>query len=324
MMDLAPQEIEAVDALAPRFCPDCRASKLLHRGEGLVVELARAGPPAILKIIPSATEIAHVLRARLGWITHLHQNGLRVPELIASTGGGLVEAVELRGIIYTAYAYISMPITARNQIDWRDATMPPRLGNVMGRMHRLARSYRPGPGKPTIGHWHDADWLREPERVLHRSQSAIADSIYQLRDRISQFPRDQANYGLIHDDLHTGNVFCLDGDLVIIDFDCCHHSWYAGDISSAVLFRVWIGPHKDAQEATAFLQGLIQGYTAQNDLPLEWASMLPYFLKLREISLFQSFYRDMDASRMEGDAFFQYLFDSISMDKPFFDVDFIH
>ena len=68
------------------------------------------------------------------------QHGLRVPELIASTKGSPVESVNLSGIIYTAYAYISMPITARNQVDWRDAAMPPRLGNVMGQMHRLARS----------------------------------------------------------------------------------------------------------------------------------------------------------------------------------------
>ena len=173
--------------------------------------------------------------------------------------------------------------------------------------------------------WHEADWVCAPESVLHPSQAAIAGAIMRLRDVISRFPRNAGNYGLIHDDLHTGNVFCIDGELAVIDFDCCHYGWFAADLSSALLFRTWIRPEKERQEvkdqAIGFLRGVIQGYQTQLDLPPDWAQMLPHLLKLREISLFQSDYRGIDASGGEGDELFWYLFDSISKDKPFLDVD---
>lgn len=47
--------------------------------------------------------------------------------------------------------------------------------------------------------------------------------------------------------------------------------------------------------------------------------MLSPLLKLREISLFQSFYRDVDASCGKEDALFRYLFKSINEDRPFLD-----
>jgi Ser/Thr protein kinase RdoA (MazF antagonist) len=112
----------------------------------------------------------------------------------------------------------------------------------------------------------------------------------------------------------------------VIDFDCCHYGWFAADLSSALLFRTWIGPDKERpevkQQAVRFLRGVIQGYQMENDLPLDWAYMLPTLLKLREISLFQSDYRGIDVAGGQGDELFRYLFDSISNDKPFLDIDF--
>ena len=118
----------------------------------------------------------------------------------------------------------------------------------------------------------------------------------------------------------------MDGELAVIDFDCCHYGWFAADLSSALLFRTWIGPGKERPEvkgqAVRFLKGVIQGYRTEHDLPPDWGRMLPTFLKLREISLFQSDCRGIDASGGQGDELFRYLFDSIGNDKPFLDIDF--
>ena len=120
-------------------------------------------------------------------------------------------------------------------------------------------------------------------------------------------------------------MFNVNGNLIVIDFDSCHTSWFAADLASALLFRTWIGPDKERQEvkdeAVLFLKGIIEGYQARCDLPPEWKPMLPYFLKLREISLFQSFYREVDVSHNKGDDLFCYLYDSIRLDKPFLEID---
>ena len=324
MIELSPPEEKAVGALLCAFGADRTAARVLHRSQGITVEAIRGHLPIILKAMASTSGATDALQARLDWMHYLRQNGMNVPALIESARGNMLEGVELAGTFYTAYAYEKIPITAESHINWNDAAMPPRLGEVMGRMHRLSRSYRPKPGRPHLVHIEGADLLWHPEEAFHPSQAAVFAPIARLRDTIVRLPKDADNYGIIHDDLHTGNVFYVNDRLAVLDFDCCHYSWFAADISSALLFRVWIAPEKESrkEEAASFLKGVAQGYLTQNELPPGWIEMLPRFLKLREILLFWSFYCDMDACKGEGDRLFWYLFDSIGKDRAFLDIDF--
>jgi amicoumacin kinase len=321
----SPQEDTTINTLLHAFDLDSTAIQLLHHGEGIVIASKRYNTPVILKILHSTSDSTAEIQARLDWMNYLHHNGVNVPELIMSGQGQWIEQVKIRDYYGMAYAYTSLPITPECLIDWHDPAMPIKLGEMMGRMHHLARTYHPQPGRPVLPQWQEGDWLKAPEQRLHPSQAAIVAAILRLRQVISQFPQNPINYGVIHDDLHTGNVFNVNGNLVVIDFDCCHTGWFAADIASALLFRTWIGPDKEHQEikdeAVLFLKGIIEGYQTLCNLPPEWKSMLPDFLKLREISLFQSFYREVDVTHYEGNEIFWYLYDSIRLDKPFLDID---
>ena len=118
--------------------------------------------------------------------------------------------------------------------------------------------------------WDDTPWIRKPESILHHSQTAIVERIYELREELNTYNRSEDNYGLIHDDLHTGNVFQFRDDLVILDFDYSHYNWFVADIASALLFRTWIGPEKEKPEsrrvAIDFLRNLLLGYTEEHYL----------------------------------------------------------
>lgn len=61
------------------------------------------------------------------------------------------------------------------------------------------------------------------------------DAIAQLADELSgvlgQVPTDGGSYGMIHGDLHLGNVH-FDGDVpTIFDMDHCGHGWRAYDLA---------------------------------------------------------------------------------------------
>jgi Ser/Thr protein kinase RdoA (MazF antagonist) len=191
-------------------------------------------------------------------------------------------------------------------------------------MHRLARGYQPPPGCLPLGEGDQADWLQHPEQALHPSQATLFEPIARLREALTRLPRTAGAYGLIHDDFHTGNIFHIDGQIAVIDFGCCHCSWFAKDLSSALLFRVWITPEKEALtgQAVDFLQKLIQGYRRQAPFQPEWLSMFPILLKLRELSLFQSFYRQVDRTQAGHEPLFSYLFESIRDNRAFLEIDF--
>jgi hypothetical protein len=149
----------------------------------------------------------------------------------------LALGLALAAVIFTAGFKLWVDSQTGSLIyDYDDPALPGEMGALMGRMHRLARGYHPATGTPALGHWYEADWLQDPHRALHPSQAAAAEAIVRLRDTIAGFPRDQAHYGIIHDDFHGGNVFRLPAGLAVIDFDNCHQSRFAADIASAVLF----------------------------------------------------------------------------------------
>lgn len=323
-MDLSTQETIAVEALAQQFRLDRHFIKLIHRGEGLVFETRWGRLPSILKLTTSNQDISGTLKIQLDWINFLHENGLQVPLLLESSSGDWLEKMEINGIYYTAFSYLKLPLTEQAQIDWKDSRMPWLVGETMGKMHRLARSYHPGSGCSSIGEWDDADWIRCPEKVLNASQVDLFPSIANLHEVIAGFPRTTQNYGLIHDDFHTGNLFYLDNQIAVIDFGCLHQSWFAQDISSALLFRVWIAPEKEnlINQAVDFLKRLIEGYRTQAEFPAEWLAMFPALLKLRELSLYQSFYNGIDIRQDQGDPLFWYLYESIRDNTPFLQIDF--
>ena len=60
----------------------------------------------------------------------------------------------------------------------------------------------------------------------------------------------------------------------------------------------------------------------EHDIEETWPERLPLFLKLREISLFQSVYAHVDVNRPHGDSFLEYVYESIKSNKPFIEIDF--
>jgi Ser/Thr protein kinase RdoA (MazF antagonist) len=192
-------------------------------------------------------------------------------------------------------------------------------------MHRLAESF---PSYPQNAYpcWDSEPCIGDPERSFHPSQAKIIGAIRDVKEKISRLEKPEHGFGLIHDDLHSRNVFETNGEIAIIDFECLHRSWFLADIASALLFRVWIGPQKNEAEtltmAKQFLVNLLSGYLEEHDLVNDWRAQRPLFLRLREIRLYGSMFAGQSFSGSSEDSLFHYVFRSISEDRPFLNIDF--
>lgn len=317
---------EAISTLASRFSPHHKTSEVVSIGGSIACELRDNGRASILKITECSLPETTAAAARTNWISYLHRNGINVPKLVHSTSNSLFESVQIENSSFTGYCYLKIPLDVRDKSYWYQPTFIQRLGRTVGRMHSLAQTYKPDTKECMLPCWDDAPWIRKPESILHHSQTAIVERICELREELNTYNRTENNYGVIHDDLHTGNVFQSRHGLVIVDFDCTHCSWFVAEIASALLFRTWIGPEKEKPEsrrvAIHFLKNLLLGYTEEHDIEEVWPEQIPLFLKLREISLFQSFYSHIDLNKPHKDAFLQYVYQSIKSRKPFIEIDF--
>ncbi|RPJ51697.1 MAG: hypothetical protein EHM21_02105, partial [Chloroflexi bacterium] len=169
-------------------------------------------------------------------------------------------------------------------------------GQVMGKMHALARAY-PRWQKSTQGeddppslitdwqseHEFFAGWCKEPKIVAQWRK---------LSEPLAALPRERDGFGLIHNDLHMWN-FLYNPDatgqhpITIIDFDVCAYHWFMTDIAIAAYHGMTFGPRKSLAEremfARHFLQHFMGGYRQENELDPGWFEHLPLFLRYREM-----------------------------------------
>lgn len=317
---------EAVGTLACRFCPHYKTLEVVNIGDSITCELHENSKAFILKITEGSLSKKTAAIARTDWMDYLRRRGINVPKFVHSTSNNLVECAQIENSSFVGYCYLKIPIDVKDRSYWYQPPFIQKLGRTVGRMHSLAETYEPNNEEYMLPSWDDIPWISKPESILHQSQTAIVERIYDLREELNAYNRSENNYGLIHDDLHTGNVFKFRNNLVILDFDCSHYNWFVADIASTLLFRTWIGPEKEKPESRSvaihFLRNLLLGYKEEHDIEEVWPEQIPLFLKLREISLFQSYYSHVDLNQPHGDPFLQYVYQSIVSRKPFIEIDF--
>lgn len=128
-------------------------------------------------------------------------------------------------------------------------------------------------GKPFWGRFWEVPSLEPAQRDLFgRARTAIYPVLAGL-------PRDRETYGLIHADLHPGNLLVTGGGLHAIDFDDSGFGWHLYEIAVA-LFNFQDTPGFDQLR-----DSLIAGYRSERPLVDEVLSLLPMFLLIRALAL---------------------------------------
>ena len=319
-----PEGSTAIETLARRFCPQYDSLTVMSAGRNVLVEMGEGQKAFILKARHAGTSDAGKIANEAAWISHLYQNGIRVPCLLRSGFGPLVECSTSGNVAFVGYCYEKMPLGSGRGKCWDDPRFIQDLGGTAGRMHTLAESFQlPDPGN--MPGWDSPEWIRDPEGFFHPSQRAVVGTVLKLREQVSGLEQQKGTCGLVHDDLHAGNVFKVDERVVIIDFECLHVNRFVAEIASALLFRTWIGPEKEKPDVEAraldFLRNLLIGYANEHSLEDRWYELMPLYLKLREISLFAT-HPERDMAELEDNAFLNYVHESVADNRPFLKIDF--
>ena len=115
------------------------------------------------------------------------------------------------------------------------------LGRVIGTLHRQARGFRPPPGftRPVLdiryltwaGTWHAGQLARRS--IDPAARHVLYEAVGRVQAVLARLGQDPAGYGLIHADLHLGNVLDHYGQARPIDFDDAAWGHYALDLAIA-------------------------------------------------------------------------------------------
>ncbi|HEY2481724.1 MAG TPA: phosphotransferase [Caulobacteraceae bacterium] len=162
-----------------------------------------------------------------------------------------------------------------------------RLGGIAADLHTHSAAWTPPAGftrrvldaDGLMGEWPSWGPFWEHAALTPGEQALMAATRVKLHAALSALPRDRQHFGMIHADLHHGNLL-IDGDkLSVIDFDDAAFGWYLYDLAVALV-------HHQRREDFAQLQGaLLAGYRARRALSAEDEARLPMFLLARRLGV---------------------------------------
>jgi Ser/Thr protein kinase RdoA (MazF antagonist) len=258
---------------------------LLDGYESFMYEFTRPDGAFILRFGHSQRRTPNLIHGEVDWINYLAAGGATVAQAILSQAGNLVEPVEDgQGGQFLCTAFVKAPGGAvrREQINER---LFFKYGQLLGRMHALAKDYIPSNPAWKRPAWNNPIFLYV-DRMLPARYTRVLEKYPPLKEHLFALPQDSDGYGMIHQDAHPGNFF-VDEDytITLFDFDDCVYGHFIYDIAMVLFYTcMW---EKDPAEFTArFMPVFLSGYRQENRLPAHWLKELPYFLKLREIDLF--------------------------------------
>ena len=270
--------------------------------EGMALEFNRHGLPFVLKITPKSKDNpteAKRLEEKLKFIDFLAENSVCVSRPILSPNGNWVETVETDQTTYLVNILTKAEGKHLDlyQLRGGDPTFFQGWGQVIGQMHRLAKSYKYWQ-KDSTGRLPSSlidDWRTEHQFFANWCQyDDVRAKWIELGRQIETLPINRASFGLIHNDLHPWNMLVTpQGEITVIDFDVCAYHYFIKDIAIAMFFANWNGrparnQSKD-QYLNLFFQNFMTGYSQENTIDEFWLKQLPIFTKHHQILLFTVF-----------------------------------
>lgn len=185
------------------------------------------------------------ISSELLWLQALNRTeGLHVPEAIASCEGNDVIEVAIETEIDCWRPYI----TIMRWVDGEHATgeftnnHAYHIGALIGRLHAAAEAFSPSPEfvRPAWGVESFRRELAKLECYYERFLSEEGWKLYQaaaekIVAQLTNIQPNKHNYGLIHADLHTGNMVFKDNQPFPIDFGRCGYGYFLYDLASSLL-----------------------------------------------------------------------------------------
>jgi len=291
--------------------------------ESYIYEFTRGEEKGILRIAHSIRRSPDQIRGELDWINHLKSGSASVSGALLSHNGKWVEEIDdCSGGYFLANAFEKAAGKERRG-EWTDAQLF-EYGRQIGLMHKLTTTYQPINPNWKRPEWDDPIHL-EVEKFIPARDYVINQIYRDLINKTRDLPKDNSNYGLIHQDAHQGNFFIDDtGKITIFDFDDSSYSWFVEDIA-LVLFYVVMGQDDPAAFTEEFLSGFLPGYFSEYDLDGKWFREIPLFMKRREIDLYAVIHRSFDVENLDDPWCAWYLTgrkERLEKELPYLDFDF--
>ena len=247
----------------------------------------------VVRVTPPGHKTPAEVRAEMNWILFLQENDAPVEHVISSRNDNLVELVDTKHGSISVVCFEWAPGKLVTQDDFSPELFH-SWGKAVGMMHRLTKDYKSLTQPPDRIQWFDDEYLNR--NLIPSDQDIVIQRFDSLIDHFKNQTPTPDTFGLIHQDVHSGNLF-LDGNrLTVLDFDDSVYGFFIFDIANALGFSIWERPDdmSNNQFAEFYLKNFMEGYQDENHLEESLIDDLPKALKLFEFIHYNAFNMDHD------------------------------
>lgn len=243
------------------------------------------GAPRILKVIAPTHRTPELVQAEVDWLLALLEAGVSVAEPVCAVTGAWVE--RLPGSGHVAVAFERAPGSVVHSSRWTDDLLE-RWGRLLGRLQAHSRGWTPpGPRRHALADRSYASRAAE----LGGEDPAFAAAARELAEAAAPLlvaGGAGLDAGLVHADLHSGNLLVHEDRLTAIDFDDCGYGSYAFDLAMPLYYAVRLLARDGlaaADAAERFLPPFMRGFLEVAPLPAGGAKAIDLALRLRQAEL---------------------------------------
>lgn len=245
------------------------------------------------------TLIQNLTGSELDWINYLAGNSVNTPRPSISKQGNFVELVDLDH--NTFYSVISLERATGRPLTPADlgAELFFQIGKLTGKIHSLAKHYKPGESILKRPEWYEDEYL-DIDGLIPASDTELIEKSWELVNTLKKLPRDSSSYGLIHGDLQDHNLWIDEGVLTLLDFESSVYCWFIGDFAGSLEGVVGDKAFgRETESATLFFSEYYwKGYNQENKLDPFYFQMIPEFFKLWELFLYSQFINEWDMANL--------------------------
>ncbi|MFC1948556.1 phosphotransferase enzyme family protein [Chloroflexota bacterium] len=226
-----------------------------------------------LRFSPTEERSTEIIQAELEFLRYLRTEGYPAVDTLLSRTGKELENVETPWGNYLAVVFKGVPGNSLNRLELT-GTLITGYGQALGELHKLSRKYLPSQYK-RISWREQLDWM---DNVLagYTDETAAKTEVQILRSFLAGLPVTAENYGLVHYDFETDNVFYNETDkrYHVIDFDDAIYHWFALDIDQSIDSLIDDMPPDRQIEAKKLF---IQGYRSIIPIEESMLAIMPVF-----------------------------------------------
>lgn len=262
---------------------------LLHLGHNATFRVDDAdGERYVLRVHRPSWQTDAAIGSEMDWLTGLSADTeIVVPGPVRTRTDEWLTKAQTDGVPEARQCVLFRWVSGRFRRRQAGAASLAQVGQLMARLHDHAEQWTP-PAYFTRKRW-DADGLLGPSlgidwaetlRQLSADDQTLAETMAErLRTTARELGDGPNVFGLIHADLHFGNVLFQDGNIRAIDFDDCGWGWYLYDM--AVPLATLAERAEEAIRRDAFLRG----YRSVRALSAEHEKRLRLFVAVRQLAM---------------------------------------